>query len=51
MVKHYCMKIYNHEMTIEEVPALWRKKVQAAIDAGLYKPGHIDAGGDTNAET
>lgn len=47
MVKLYCMKIYNNEITIEDVPKLWRKKVQEAIDAGLYKAGHIDGeGGD-----
>lgn len=43
MVKLYCEKIYHGEMTIEQVPKLWRKKVQEALDAGLYKPGHVDA--------
>lgn len=48
MVKFYCMKIYNHEMTIDEVPKMWRAKVQKAIDEGLYKPNHIDEVGEEN---
>lgn len=50
MVKLYCEKIYKGEITIEQVPKIWRAKVQAAIDAGLYKPGHIDSVGEDNVE-
>lgn len=46
------MRIYdpNDPMTIDDVPKLWRKKVQNAIDKGLYKPGHVDGIGEADAE-
>ena len=33
MVKFYLRKIVNGEITIDNVPTLWRKKVQAELDA------------------
>lgn len=32
MVKFYVRKIKNNEMTLEEVPELWRAKVAAALE-------------------
>lgn len=32
MVKFYLRKIKAGEMTIDEVPSLWRAKVQAELD-------------------
>ena len=32
MVAFYVDKIKNGEMTIDQVPALWRKKVQVELD-------------------
>ena len=32
MVAFYVDKIKNNEMTIEQVPSLWRKKVQIELD-------------------
>ena len=32
MVNFYVRKIRNEEMTIEDVPALWRKKVEKALE-------------------
>lgn len=31
MVNFYLMKILNDDMTLQQVPALWRKKVEAAL--------------------
>lgn len=33
MLAFYMKKIQNEEMKIENVPALWRSKVQAALGA------------------
>lgn len=32
MVQFYLRKIKAEEMTVEEVPTLWKKKVQAELD-------------------
>ena len=32
MVKFYLRKILNEEMTLEEVPSLWRKKVEKELE-------------------
>lgn len=32
MVNFYLRKIRNNEMTVDEVPKLWRAKVQAELD-------------------
>ena len=32
MVKLYIMKIHRGEMTIDDVPALWRDKVAAELE-------------------
>lgn len=32
MVKLYLKKIKNNEMTIEDVPALWRNKVEKELE-------------------
>lgn len=34
MVKFYVLRIRMGKMTIEEVPAKWREKVQAALEEG-----------------
>ena len=33
MAKIYCKRIKANLMAIEDVPALWRKQVQALLDA------------------
>ena len=33
MIKFYLRKINNGEITIDDVPSLWRAKVQAELDA------------------
>lgn len=37
MVKLYLKKIKNNEMTIEDVPSLWREKVRQELEKDLEK--------------